>query len=543
MTVDETRWQPRTVPAKPDSLADLFLAGLRADPSHVAFQVGEEQWSYHDLHTAALQVAGAVTSGAESSSAPLADGGAPVGVLAGPNSTAPLGILAAFYAGTAAVPLNPSFPVSQISRMIHDAGISTVIVDGRGERILREAGPGLLSGVRAISARTDGTHSRLLPSPELSAARPLSAPRAAAPGSTAYVMFTSGTTGRSKGVPVSHRNGLHFFEAIRQRHHITASDVIAQTFEPSFDLYLFSLFTGWSAGATVVATPPQILPKLPAFLEKHGVTLWFSVPSTIRLARRLGILSPGRLPTLSRSLFCGEALPRADALAWLRAAPNGLVENLYGPTELTIACSWHRLDAQETSPSSQNGTVPIGVLHPGLRYVLLGETGTVDGIEGELCVTGPQMFAGYLDSRDDAGRFIDHEGARWYRTGDRVRVLPDGALAYLGRTDQQVKVRGYRVEVLAVEHELRRLDGVEDCVVIVLADGDDAYLVAFFTGDRDAQTTLGPALAQRLLPHMVPRTFFWTRHIPLNANGKSDRPQLIRHAWARLRGGSSGTDA
>jgi acyl-coenzyme A synthetase/AMP-(fatty) acid ligase len=239
----------------------------------------------------------------------------------------------------------------------------------------------------------------------------------------------------------------------------------------------------------------------------------------------MGALAPGSMPTLRRSLFCGEALREADAADWQAAAPQSVVENLYGPTELTIACT---VDRWPNRADVGNGVVPIGLPHPGLPQVLLDPHGRVADDEGELCVGGPQMFAGYLDPADDVGRFLVVDGERYYRTGDRVRRLPDSRLAYLGRLDYQVKIRGYRVELLEIEHALRQLDGVSDCAVTVVDRDGEATLHAAFVGDRAVQDGLTSALAARLPEYQVPRYIWHTDALPLNPNGKVDRSALAR---------------
>lgn len=502
--------------AEPDGLAGRFLRGLELGSSREALRAGGISYTYSWVHQTALRLAGAITG------SPTA-GPARVGVLAGGVAAAHTGILATIYAGAAAVPLNPNFPPSRTAAMIQAAGLETVIADERGAAVLASL-RSILPGVRCVPA-----------GPGAVAGPPLTAPKPARDADIAYIMFTSGSTGRPKGVPVSHGNVAHFLDCAQQRHQVSPADVLAQTFEPTFDLFMFGLFMAWSAGALLVATPPAILCRLPQFLTGQDVTLWFSVPSTIRTVRRLGRLSPGALPSLTRSLFCGEALAWDDALAWQAAAPAAVLENLYGPTELTIACTAYRLPPVGQAPGDVgggpvNGLVPIGHLHDGLRGLLVDpELGHRDD-EGELCVTGPQMFGGYLDPADDDGRFLRHGGQLWYRTGDRVRRIPGVGLAYLGRLDYQVKVRGYRVDLLEVEHALRRLGGVRDCAVVAVARDGQTELAAAYCGDPVPAVVLARQLSASLPEYMVPRTIWHTAKLPLSSNGKIDRPALAARA-------------
>jgi acyl-CoA synthetase (AMP-forming)/AMP-acid ligase II len=234
---------------------------------------------------------------------------------------------------------------------------------------------------------------------------------------------------------------------------------------------------------------------LPDFVAHHAITVWFSSPSVIALARRLRALAPGSLESLHTSLFCGEPLLQQDAADWYAATGGSRVENLYGPTELTVSCTAHTWDPITSPGKCVNDVVSVGTIHSELRYVLVDtDTPTptaTNPATGELCVTGPQLFPGYLDPRDDEGRFLEHDGLRWYRTGDLMRRQPGGELAYLGRRDHQVKIHGVRVELAEVEWGLRRCAGIREAVAIAV----HGELVAFYSGARRIDTDLIDELA------------------------------------------------
>jgi amino acid adenylation domain-containing protein len=443
-----------------------------------------------------------------------------VGILAGDGTpVAYVGVLAAIYAGAAAVPLSVKFPLPRTAAMVESAGLTTLIVDEEGARLAAE-----LDGVRCIYIDSTTTET-VSAAPSGGPLTRLSQPRQAGADDIAYVMFTSGSTGRPKGVPISHGNVIHFLDAAQSRYQLSAEDVLAQTFEPTFDLFMFGLFMAWSANAALVAVPPLALPRLPQFVAKHSITLWFSVPSTIRLAARFGVLTPGSMPSLTRSLFCGEALTRADAAAWHAAAPGAVIDNLYGPTELTMACTaqWWRPDDEGV-----NGLVPIGLPFAGLGHVLADPQLRPATDEGELCVSGPQTFRGYLDPRDDEGRFFWLDGQRWYRTGDRCRRLADGTLSYLGRLDHQVQVRGYRIELLEIEHAMRQIEGVRQAAVVVVDRDEEPTIVAWYTGEHEAIDHILKRLAATLPGYMMPKAVRHLDELPLNVNGKVDRIVLAQ---------------
>jgi amino acid adenylation domain-containing protein len=466
---------------------------LRLDPEHEAVRIGGRGISYQRLHERALAIAGDLVSGG--------DRPRRVGVLAARTEQAYAGVLAALYAGAAVVPLQPDFPVERTSRMIAAAALDALIVDANGRRVAPSL-TSALDGVRVLEEAT-GT--------------PLTAPLDVAADDVAYIMFTSGSTGRPKGVPVLHRNADAYLRTIQKRYGFTPADLMSQTFDLTFDLAMFDLFAGWGAGATVVCTPPAALTRLRDFIATNRITVWFSTPSVISLVRRLRGLAPGDLPTLRWSLFCGEPLLAQDAADWLEAAPNSVVENLYGPTELTISCSVHRWDPIRSPDRCVNDVVPIGRVHEGLRYHIEA---------GELCVTGDQMFAGYLDPADDAERFLEVKGERWYRTGDLVRPIDNGELAYLGRSDSQVKIRGIRVELAEIEWAMRRVAGITDAVAVE-ASGE---LVVHCLGERRPYAAIIAELGRILPRALVPRFIEFVDEFPVNANRKIDRKALAANA-------------
>ena len=494
-------------------LAGYFLNGLAAGPERTALRAGGVNYSYAWLHEKAMRVSAEITAVPEQP--------ARVGILTRGALISYVGMLAVLYAGAAMVPLNPDFPLARIRAMISAAGLDVVLADERGAEVMARM-PGAEPSPRCL----------FIGQAELESSRqartPLAVPRPVAESDTAYIMFTSGSTGRPKGVPVSHGNARAFLDAAQRRYQLTPDDVLTQTFEHTFDLFMFGPFMAWHANASLVHVPVAVLRRLPQFAAENKVSLWFSVPSVIGLLRKIGGLAPGSLPTLTRSLFCGEPLTHRDAATWQAAAPASVVDNLYGPTELTIACTAHLWDPAADSAPAGNGIVAIGEPLGDMRCLLVNGGQPSDA--GELCMTGPQMFSGYLDPADDVDRFFHHGGLCWYRTGDRVARLATGKLAYIGRLDHQVKIRGYRVELLEVEQALRDLDQVRGCAVVAAQLNGETRLVAVYTGDPGNSDDLAGLLSHRLPSYMIPASIRHVAELPLNSNGKIDRPALVREA-------------
>jgi amino acid adenylation domain-containing protein len=496
-----------------------FLRGLAVAADRPAVRIAEDTLSYRAAHEQALLWAGSVLAGSE----PRV-----IGVLAGKGFTAYTAVLAGLYAGATVVPLHPDFPAVRTRRMLQLAGVSALIVDAAGHAALPEVfGADLDIPVLAPGLRAADRRYRAIP---LDPRHALAAPRPVAADDIAYMLFTSGSTGNPKGVPITHGNTDHYFRLLDDRYDFTPGDIFSQTFDLNFDCAMFDLFCAWGAGASVAVIPPQAYRDMPSYLAERRLTVWFSTPSSIGLLRRMGALSPGSMPGLRWSFFAGEALTCADAADWQLAAPNSAVENLYGPTELTVTITGHRWSAVTSPPLSANGIVPIGAVHPGHDHLLIGADGEPTDEEGELVITGPQMTAGYLDPADDEGRFLHRDGRSWYRTGDRVRRHPGGELAYLGRLDSQVQVQGWRVELAEIDHALRACTGVDDGVVVVREVDGVTELVAFYTGEQTTAVALSRQLRRRLPDRMVPRHYHRLAEFPLNSNRKVDRKKLRGHA-------------
>ena len=509
-------------------LYSRFLRGLELSPEGTAIRTGGERVTYAEAHARALVWAGALAE-----PRPKA-----VGVLAGKSPAAYAGVLAALCAGAAVVPIRPDFPAVRNARMLAASGATVLIVDREGAKTLADLAEAGGPGVDGVSVfAPDGGLDGAPPFPVLEAdpRHALTAPREVGPQDPAFILFTSGSTGRPKGVVVTHGNTDHYFGLLDARYDFTPQDVFSHAFDLNFDCALFDMFCAWGAGATALAIPAAAYRDLPGFLGDNGVTVWFSTPSAIDLVRRMGGLSPDSMPGLRWSFFAGEAFRCRDAAGWQAAAPGSVVENLYGPTELTVTIAAYRWAGEETERTALNGIVPIGAVHDGHGHLLLDGDGERTDDEGELCVAGPQLARGYLDPADEDGRFLDLDGDRWYRTGDRVRRIGDGGLAYLGRLDSQIQVQGWRIEIAEVEHALREA-GVPGAVAVGAEAPGGTVLVAFHTG-APIPTVEIIARLRRLLPDgAIPRRFHRLEELPLNANRKTDRSALASRATELLAG-------
>jgi non-ribosomal peptide synthetase component F len=335
---------------------------------------------------------------------------------------------------------------------------------------------------------------------------------------------------------VAHRNVTAFLEAMLARYAPTPEDRFSHTFDLTFDLSVFDLFMAWGSGACLCCPSAQEKALPGRYLARSELTFWFSVPSMGAMMSKLRMLGEGAYPRLRYALFCGEALPVELVRSFARAAPGAVLENLYGPTELTIACTLHRWDAERSPDHCELGVVPIGEPYPGMEARVVDDAlhEVEPGETGELLMTGAQLAKGYFgDEARTAAAFVVPPGESrvFYRTGDRVRrPAKGGPMVYLGRVDHQVKIQGYRVELGEIEATLRELAGCEVAVALGWPQGPSGAegVVGFVgqsNGDPDA---IRSACRERLPSYMQPREIRFVSEWPLNANGKVDRAVLAR---------------
>jgi non-ribosomal peptide synthetase component F len=305
------------------------------------------------------------------------------------------------------------------------------------------------------------------------------------------------------------------------------------------------MFLAWLGGACLCVVPGSAKLAPARFIRESRLTTWHSVPSVILLLDRLGQLKEGLFPDLRLSRFAGEALPVEAVEAWRRAAPQSRIENLYGPTECAVNVTRHRWTPGDPS---RNGIVPIGHPLAGVESLLRDEAGTVIGGPGtgELLVAGDQVTGGYLDDPEEsARRFVrlpDRGAVVHYRTGDLVERSEDGTLFYCGRIDEQVQVRGNRVELQEIDAALRAVTGAPVAVAVPWPYGALRVdsIIAFVPEDcRLSTREIRGALSVRLPSYMVPEKILRVGDFPLNPNGKLDRRALAARAAASDSGGLS----
>jgi len=512
-----------------------FLRSCEQFPLQGAINVAGHEMTYGELAQRAKSLAATLQKELSLEGISL------TAVFAHRSETAYSAVLGSLMAGHGYVPLNRTFPIDRTRLMLQRSMCRSVIVDAGSEPQLEALLCGIISPLVIVCPdRTDVTElaakfpaHRILGANDLADAQQWR-PVDVSVNSIACLLFTSGSTGQPKGVMVSHANVIHYVDYITKRYRFTSHDRVSQIFDMTFDLSAHDMFVAWQSGACVCCPTQKQMIKPGAFVNDSRLTVWFSVPSTAVFMRRFGVLKPGMYPELRLSLFCGEALPVEIAHQWALAAPNSVIENIYGPTELTIACTAYRWDDTNSPAECEQGVVPIGEPFDGMRALIVDEQlrEVEQGKDGELLMTGPQLSLGYWqDEEKTKGAFVPVAGKNgtYYRTGDRVRrAAPDKPLVYLGRLDSQIKMLGHRVELGELEAAVRQGSGLEGVIALgwpTTESGADGIEVFLETESFDTKALVSQ-LKGKLPVYMLPRNVRVLRHFPLNANGKYDRKAL-----------------
>ena len=364
------------------------------------------------------------------------------------------------------------------------------------------------------------------------------------PDHTAYIIFTSGSTGRPKGVMVGQTAIVNRLLWMQDRYPLSADDVVAQKTPCSFDVSVWEFWWPFIAGAQLVMAEPEAHrdpQAMQQFFAHYGVTTTHFVPSMLAaFVASLDADNVAACRTLRRVFCSGEALPTELCREWERLTGAPL-HNLYGPTEAAVDVSWYPACGPELAAVT-GSSVPIGwpVWNTGLRILDAAMRPVPPGVAGDLYLTGIQLAQGYLGRPDlTASRFIADPfapGERMYRTGDVARWLANGAVEYLGRSDDQLKIRGQRIELGEIDRVMSALPDVGQAVShacvfnqAAATGGDARQLVGYLVSDSGLPldtAALKARLAEQLPPHMVPVVLMQLAELPLSANGKLDRKAL-----------------
>ncbi|MFJ4714302.1 amino acid adenylation domain-containing protein [Streptomyces sp. NPDC088785] len=515
--VETLRFQGRTVDRPPTTLTALVAEQIARTPDATAVSTeGRPALTYRRLDALADRIAARLT----------AEGVGPGSLVAVSAERSPelvAGLLAVLRTGAGYVPLDPGYPAERTAFLLADSG-ATVLLTQRGLAVP----DGCTAHVVLLDDPAEPARTRTRPVPP-------------APDDTAYLIYTSGSTGRPKGVPNTHAAIAHRIQWMQDAYRIGADDAVLQKTPIGFDVSVWEFFWPLTTGARIVLARPggqKDSGYLRDLVADAGVTVAHFVPAMLTaFLTEDGI---ERCTSLRRVISSGESLTPGAARELRRRLPHCALANLYGPTEAAVDVSAWECEGPLT-------TVPIGLPIDNTRLYVLDQAlrPVPPGAPGELHIGGRPVAVGYHRRPGlTAARFVPDPfgppGSRLYRTGDLARRRPDGTLEHLGRIDQQIKLRGLRIEPGETETALRALDGVADAAVVLREDRPgDRRLVGYVVPAAGAEVPdparLRAALKRTLPEHQVPAAFAALPALPLTPNGKLDRralpaPQVTRAA-------------
>ena len=518
---------------------DLFEAQALGTPGAIAVRTDDQHFTFEELNRRANQLSHYLIK---------LDAGRQmaVGVSLDRNCDLMVALLAVLKTGAAYVPLDPSYPEPRLSFMVKDAGLKTVLTE--------EQSSGRFASCETRTICLDRDWPEISASEESNPRVPMSG------GGVAYVIYTSGSTGRPKGVLGLHRGAVNRFAWMWNKYPFADAEVACAKTAVSFVDSVWELFGPLLAGVPVVMLPHETTrdpSNLIAALARNRVTRLVLVPSLLRAMLEAEPDLQNRLPLLKYWVCSGEALTTDLVNRFRKSVPEGALINLYGSSEVSADVTCY--DTREMPP---DGPVligrPIANTH---AYILDATLQSVPiGISGELYVSGDGLALGYLNNPEQtAAKFIPNPfgtngQARLYRTGDLARYRPDGNIELLGRVDNQVKIRGVRIEPEEIESVLQQHASVAQAVVVAKTEASsDSRLIAYIVPNRsdqisasrsdqnvatdlnqvckaDAALTLAPRLRrylqERLPDYLVPAAFVTLDALPLMPNGKVDRKAL-----------------
>lgn len=488
---------------------ELFLTlknALNKFSDRNAFSINEIFYTYKDLAVAISKIRKEIRSKTHETEKII-------GLVANDDLETYASIFALWFEGKAYVPISPEAPRERNQSIIQQALLITIID----------------SSEKILFPEYNFIESKKLHDTEINLEV-----KETSDQELVYILFTSGTTGQPKGVPIDRGNLAGFMKAFKQMNFkMDEKDKCLQMFELTFDLsvvsYLFPLFYG-----ACIYTIPKTKIKFNYIFElmdEHGLTFALMVPSILQYLRPY--FDEMNFPDMKYSLFCGEALPLEITSEWSKCIPNAELFNFYGPTEDTIYCTYYIYNRNGEN-KTHNGVLSIGKAMEGTITVAIDEDNKIlpVGTNGQLCLGGVQLTPGYWNNEEknkEAFFYTEYKGehTRFYKTGDLCRFDAEGDILYLGRLDSQVKIQGFRIELSEIEFHVKSFLGKINAVAVPLLDAVGNTEIGLVIESTPSNTDhLLDYIKLKLPAYMIPKKIQFANEFPLNTNGKTDRNKL-----------------
>lgn len=516
-------------------LINRFGSAVAQHPNRPALEVSGEVYSYSDLEKFSNSIANCINENSKKECKMTA-------VLGAKSFETYASVLGILKASKAYVPLNPRFPIARTIKMIENSGVDTIVVSRESIDYLKDTLLKIDIPLKIILPDVDDTSEliscfqgcRFFLKSDLKNSENLKIN--STPEDIAYFLFTSGSTGVPKAVAVSNFNVTSYLDFISENYDLTENDRFSQTFDLTFDLSVHDMFVCWQSGGCLVIPEKDSSFFMSKYIRKNNISVWFSVPSLAVMMSKMRLLKTDAFPTLKYSFFCGEPFFLNTALDWQKAASKSKVINLYGPSETTIAISNCEL-TNENNPE-KNGVFSIGKVFLAQEYCIINNKIEVlkSGEKGELCLRGSQVINGYFNDQESTDRsFIQIPGKGnklWYKTCDLI-IEENGNLFFLGRLDNEVKVKGFRVNLQEIDYIVMKSSGSEFVASVSYSKGNDGVnkLYSFVCQAQNksvSEPEIISSCKEKLPWYMIPEKVFIIEKMPLNKNGKIDKNELIK---------------
>lgn len=480
----------------------------RSDSSGTAYRDEQTSLSFAELYETARRIGSGLRD---------VRGRAPIAILAGRRVGTICGYLGIVYSGHAYAPIDGSLPQARIESILALLRPDAIVADAEHLSLARTLGEKVFSLEELAAVPVDEQALRQIRETMLET-DPL------------YVIFTSGSSGRPKGVITSHQSLMCYIESYTEVMRLDSGDVLGNQSPLDYIAAVRDIYIPLLCGCSTVIIPTELFmqpDRLFAYMNRHGVTAVGWSVSALRVPAALGAFREAELTGLRKVCFSGSVMPPSVLRTWQEHLPGARFVNQYGPTEATASCTWYEVD----HPVGPDEQLPIGRPYRHYRVFLLNAdlSETAPGELGEICVSGPILALGYYnDPERTAQAFVTNPNVtgypeRMYRTGDYGRLREDGLLEFHGRMDRQIKHMGHRVELDEIEYAADRIDGLDACAA--LYNGETETIWLFYTGTADRRS-VALALRQALPLFMLPRKIVPLETLPKLANGKTDMNTL-----------------